>query len=128
MREIKFRVWDIELKKIRIVTVINVSFSGKEIVNVALTDVVQGEYIQDGKKIILMQFTGLHDKKDKNIYEGDIVRYEINQHLICKVIWDENNCRYLLVDKDNYQYRCDDHTVLICEVIGNIYENGDLLK
>jgi len=72
----------------------------------------------------LMQFTGLEDKNGKEIYEGDIIRYSLDTFgqkgtFICSVMFDRG------------QFRTERGTVngvhLICEIIGNIYENSELL-
>ena len=65
------------------------------------------------------QFTGLHDKNGKEIYEGDIVTDGVGKY---KIIYDLKLAGYqpyciFRDDPENY-----------CEVIGNIYENPDLVK
>ena len=65
------------------------------------------------------QFTGLHDKNGKEIYEGDIVTDGVGKY---KIIYDLKLAGYqpyciFRDDPENY-----------CEVIGNIYENTELLE
>ena len=65
------------------------------------------------------QFTGLTDKNGKEIYEGDIVTDGVGKF---KIIYD--------LKLAGYQPYCifRDEPENYCEVIGNIYENPDLVK
>jgi hypothetical protein len=73
----------------------------------------------------LMQYTGLKDKNGVEIYEGDIVeepgsRYEVVYHADGFYMRDMHEPDNMLI-----QLR---HGYLHCEVIGNIYENPELLE
>lgn len=139
MREIKFRVWDKKTKKMRqlVNIVFNAGFGVEPNNNTIKLIWVKGKDIIEDKDIQiqrednfeLMQYTGLHDKNGKEIYEGDIVKYRdsIGQH-IEKVIFDKG-CFYAGM-------HCGSSTRVapklintrITEVIGNIYDNPELLE
>ena len=82
-----------------------------------------------GDKFILMQFTGLHDKNGKEIYEGDIVRDQrpCGEIYISQVLWDETAAMYIISDPDETLTFADIHPAWL-EVIGNIHENPELLE
>ena len=74
----------------------------------------------------LMQFTGLKDKNGKEIYEGDIVKNFAENFYVIK--WFSKGFE-MGSTKAKGRYWCttnDDWNC--CEVIGNIYENPELLE
>ena len=78
-----------------------------------------GDWYQSPSDIILMQSTGLTDKNGKEIFEGDVVSYG-NENICIKWLsrtacwWGEPDCGM--------------HEVSNGEIIGNIYENPELLE
>lgn len=74
------------------------------------------------------QFTGLHDKNGREIYEGDIIKYKDSRGKhIEKVIFDKG-CFYAGIHNGS-STRVAPKLIntRISEVIGNIYDNPELL-
>ena len=120
MREIKFRAWHKELKQIKECFAIN--FAGNRTVGVHDDDPIW--FFED---IILMQFTGLHDKNGKEICESDLVSVNGNDPSLVK--WRDQCADFILdhiysVGKDGI-FKSESSRY---EVLGNIYENPELLK
>ena len=117
-REIKFRAWDKDSKKMLIplspVWFEENSWSDEDFAVCA-----------DNCNHVLMQFTGLHDKNGKEIYEGDVMRVKAlgNPENINPVVWDSENSQCSMINWPMTPY-----SASFSEVIGNIYENPDLLK
>jgi len=83
----------------------------------------------------LMQYTGLEDKNGKEIYEGDIVTAGDNYPSIIEWSHDGDKiegtgwCLHEVYKGDYDRYHTTDaYTNGLGEVIGNIYENPELLK
>lgn len=74
----------------------------------------------------LMQYTGLHDKNGKEIYEGDIVKIKYRDEDIGKVIYEHNGFS-IDVTNMNKNYGRVSFVNNFMEVIGNIYDNPELL-
>lgn len=120
MREIKFRAWDTNSKKM---------FDCSKIQDYSLEQVERLNSEND-PYTKFMQYTGLKDKNDVEIYEGDIVKYKLtSKELIAKVEFNKIKLGIDFVDdvvKLSYAYNF--RQISNVEVIGNIYENPDLLK
>lgn len=80
--------------------------------------------IGDEPQITLTQFTGLHDKNGKEIYEGDILNNSSNGKGF--VEWDERQVTYRINAKQSNMTLS--VIALNSEIIGNIYENPELIQ
>lgn len=127
-REIKFRAWDIKDRRM----IQSYAHGG---INNRLYIVSQAD---DAESIELMQYTGLKDKNDKEIYEGDIISvfYASSVELDCwkaVVKWCGVNPAFVL-ERVNSRFLSDiEYDFVKCGllellVIGNIYENPELLE
>lgn len=74
----------------------------------------------------LMQFTGLLDKNGKEIYESDLVRWE-PLGSIWEVVF-ENGAFVMFSPDSRESVRFDQKNYGEVEVVGNIYENPELLE
>lgn len=73
------------------------------------------------------QYTGLTDKKGKQIFEGDIVKMSfVDGEDVGEIAWDEERCRFAYFEADGWGYGVDE--TVVCEIIGNIYDNPELLE
>ena len=136
MNNLKFRVWD---KKLQILgTVSNIDLEFEE-VTFYIDDDEELDTCQPLKDVVLMKSTGFHDKNGVEIFEGDVLNcgylftgspfeeedeYEeekgVVKFLNCGFNIEFKNCNALFIDiMLNYED---------IEVIGNIYENKELLK
>ena len=138
-REIKFRVYDKDLKRMRYLNsshdVICFDEEGNGYYHNMQTGL--GEWFSG-----LMQYTGLKDKNGVEIYEGDIIKYHHKtcfkrkgemvfdfKNTKCYVVWDEESACFILNNrKDKVTNKTYIDTLYMfesnsMEIIGNIYEN-----
>ena len=86
------------------------------------------EYKDVTDKIELTQYTGLHDKNGKEIYEGDILKVIYNNKTeIFEVRYDEENTCFRMYYENLKFLDFTIEEIDLYEVIGNIYENSELL-
>jgi uncharacterized phage protein (TIGR01671 family) len=123
MREIKFRAWNKQDKKMCDVKLLN--YYRYEI---AIEWGDNSWVVSMGHKdIILMQYTGLKDKNGKEIYEGDIIKFVFDNKYKGYIFWHSTGLWGVKWNYEFYNYRLfalnNDY-----EKIGNIYENKELLN
>lgn len=125
MREIKFRAWKKQQNgnyKMNYEPFVydNECLGEFSMVNInkALANGGNAEYSEDN---IFMQFTGLKDKNGKEIYEGDIAIFGSDPAE--QIIFKDGAFRWG-GDFDYILQICEEYNI---EVIGNIYENPELL-
>lgn len=126
MREIKFRAWVKEKKAI--FEVISIDYVTKK-VTYLLERVGHLLNIRHDKfnDIGLMQYTGLKDKNNKEIYEGDIL-FESFGERNHKVVFENGSFRAEFKgDFEEYSFDLIDVVAQGYEVVGNIYENPELI-
>ena len=121
MREIKFRAWDNNSS-----LMINVFTLYNEGTGSVIPQTDQHSSTTGTERYKIMQYTGLKDKNSKEIYEGDIV-FEPKMRKKAVVSWRNERATFWLTDGkereillmlENNRY----------EIIGNIYENPELIK
>jgi len=137
MREIKFRAWDkIENE------ILSGFYSG---IKINLDgQIYTNENFNITQHYELMQYTGLKDKNGKEIYEGDIVKFEYRDDMN----WAENDNEELSFSKEAQISEVMERGIVagnfengelwlidwameseyVFEIIGNIYENPELLE
>ena len=127
----KYRAWDEELKLMLDVPLIDFKKRG-----------VVGEHWEFGETnfisfddVNLMQSTGLKDKNGKEIFEGDILKVANNDSSWFEVVKYDRNKAMFISKEMNLKYEVPETPLydlfspylFKVEVIGNIWEDGDLI-
>ena len=108
MRTIKFRAW--------------VNNEYMAIQGTPDLETLQSFFHHYGNEKILMQFTGLHDKNGKEIYEGDVLNHETDGKFT--IVWDNDFLSFAgKTEGSNAVDYIHSGYFRQCEIIGNIYEN-----
>lgn len=123
----KFRAWDNWRKRMSVVDRIYMDTKGVRL----YYDF--GEYWRDFRDVELTQSTGLKDKNGKEIFEGDILAFETDDEVInVNVFWDEEHALFMFESKKYNEQEplaeLVENNTYPFEIIGNIYENSELLE
>ena len=151
MREIKFRgysksfsmMFDYDMLEMASAGMVDICKRELKKIDPEATELQMGLFLPtEDEDLILMQYTGLKDKNGIEIYEGDIVKIDFDMHFmnlgLNKNIKDHGN-KYEFVGEVKYYdgaFNVDNnkegyplfHEISPVEIIGNIYENSDLLE
>ena len=124
MESISFRAWDKEEKKMHKVKTIEFSRRGARIIHLAeVQSNGKGDHKRWHSSVKLMQSTGLKDNDGIEFYKKDIVR-NIDSEELGVVEYDEGQFRVSYNGVSEQLWEIDKDL----QIIGNIYENPELLE
>lgn len=126
--EIKFRAWDKKNKEM--VDVLGLSWFWIDVEGISEMIIGTKNNTQRITKygirdFILMRFTGIHDKNGREIYEGDILKLNSELFDLKDEIFIVDNFYYDVCYLNSFNNVDENDSI---EVVGNIYENPELLK
>lgn len=130
-RELKFRVWNNYSKRFESKGFLT-TWCNEKSKNYTLSGIMEyeqsdEEYGDDGEDVEILQFTGLKDKNGVEIYDGDILKNSFGD--IIKVEFNCGSYGNFDISTSIWLSFCSCYTDYDeLEVIGNIYENSNLLN
>ena len=117
-----FRAWDKLNNEMYVVEQINFDCGEFESIGYGITNL-------RGDKIELMQSTGLCDKEGTEVFEGDILHHQIQTEYTFIVKYDKDKGRWYGDGLSRtYRINITKEFLPYYKVIGNIYENQELLE
>ena len=132
MKEIKFRAWLKEDKKME--NVKTMDFTDKTIRCLKKNEFINAYLLKrmSFDDVELMQYTGVKDKNGKEIYEGDIVKITKSEGYgeYYEQVKYTGKIEYCILEfrAQPFNLRLSDESIVEIKVIGNIYENKNLLE
>ena len=128
----RYRAWHRELGRMMLLK--NMWFQDGFVEELELNDTVMNDYITAyHDEIELMQSTGLFDEEEMEIFEGDILAVKTDDGTLnVYVFWDEEHALFMFESKKYNEKEAlaellEDNSYPF-EIIGNIYENPELLE
>ena len=130
MRDIKYRAW-IESEKIMRNDIAAIDFENEILYFVNKDNCMNNKEKREFcyKPYTLMEYTGLIDKNGVEIYEGDVILIANKSYKNkATVEWSVLGVKWVLVYNDLSVYELATWHESVYEVIGNIYENPELIE
>lgn len=138
MRELKFRIWDKQQNRFHTDRDWGISLDGTHIIGISSHDRWdhdKGYKIKLTDNLVIQQYTGLKDKNGKDVYEGDIIQYNVGssyENMNFIVQWSEDSLGYILQSQSGdiltNSWTPDGNRFNFIELKGNVFENKELLK